>query len=148
MKLTYVFALIFLFNIPGVSAESDTLNIKVYKSPTCQCCNRWITHLEENGFSVDAVDVDSVGIFKKRLGVPRNLSSCHTAEVGHYIIEGHVSADDILRLLKEKPTDIKGLSVPGMPIGSPGMEGKNPQVYDVISFKKDGSNAVYSTHTP
>lgn len=120
--------------------------IDVYKSPTCGCCNKWIDHLKANGFAVRSHDTPDVVQHKIRLGIPPGYDSCHTAEVGGYVIEGHVPAKDIKRLLKEKPV-ARGLTVPGMPIGSPGMEqGSHKDVYDVILLGKDGKPRVYSRY--
>lgn len=113
--------------------------ITVYKSPSCGCCKRWIAHLEDAGFEVEAVDSDDMNAVKQRFGVPRSMTSCHTARVGGYTIEGHVPADEILRLLSDKP-DAEGLSVPGMPVGSPGMEvGDRVDPYRVMLFGEDGA---------
>ena len=101
-------------------ADADE-TITVYKSPSCGCCKMWIEHLESEGFTVEAFDSDDMTAIKKELSVPRQMSSCHTAKVGGYTIEGHVPAADIRRLLAEQP-DADGLAVPGMPVGSPGME--------------------------
>jgi len=121
--------------------------VTVYKSPTCGCCQKWIDHLEANGFEVTAHDVKNVNPIKQAKGVPRELSSCHTAEVNGYVIEGHVPAEDIQRLLEEKPP-VLGLAVPKMPIGSPGMEGPNPEPYDVMAFDQRGKAEVFSSHAP
>jgi len=118
--------------------------ITVYKSPTCGCCGKWVEHLQAAGFSVTVHDVQSVEPMKQRYGVPRKLASCHTATVEGYAIEGHVPADLIRRLLAEKPR-VKGLAVPGMPVGSPGMEqGNVKEPYDVVSFDETGRTAVYA----
>ena len=116
----------------------------VYKSPTCGCCADWITHMEKNGFKLEVHDQPDMWPIKKKMGVPSNLQSCHTAMVGGYVIEGHVPADVIARLLKEKPV-IKGLAVPGMPMGSPGMEGPRKDPYDVVTFDKDGKTTIYTS---
>ena len=121
--------------------------VTVYKSPTCGCCQKWIDHLEANGFEVEAHDVKNVDPIKQEKGVPRELASCHTAEVNGYVIEGHVPAEDIQRLLEEKPP-VLGLAVPEMPIGSPGMEGPNPESYDVMAFDQHGKVEVFSSHAP
>lgn len=118
-------------------------DIVVYKSPSCGCCSAWIEHLERNGFSVESHNRHDMSVVKGNLGVPRSLQSCHTAQVGGYLIEGHVPAEQIVRLLKEKPA-VKGLAVPGMPMGSPGMEGQWRDQYDVISFDESGKTNVYS----
>ena len=118
----------------------------VYKSPTCGCCVKWIQHMEDAGFKVETQDRQDMGSIKQQYGVPRTTWSCHTAVVGDYIIEGHVPATYVKRLLEEKPA-VKGLAVPGMPIGSPGMEGANPQSYDVVTFTRDHTTSVYA-HVP
>jgi hypothetical protein len=126
------------------SAE-ETVPITVYKSPTCKCCNKWVQHLEDNGFNVNTVNKNDMKSIKSEEGVPRQLASCHTAVVGNYVIEGHVPAIDIKRLLKEKPA-IAGLTVPGMPMGSPGMEGARKDPYNVLTFTKDGDSTVFSQY--
>jgi hypothetical protein len=105
----------------------------------------WVAHLEQNGFEVRTTDVPSVAPVKRQAGLPRGLASCHTALVDGYVVEGHVPADDIKRLLAERP-DVRGIAVPGMPIGSPGMEGRHPQPYDVLAFDEDGSFSVFASH--
>ena len=120
--------------------------IDVYKSPTCGCCNKWIDHLKANGFTVRAHDTDDVVSHKYRLGVPPGPGSCHTAEVNGYLVEGHVPAKEIRRLLKEKPR-ARGLVVPAMPIGSPGMEqGNRKDAYDVLLVKRDGGTQTYARY--
>ena len=124
---------------------SEAAEILVYKNPTCGCCNAWIRHLEEKGYQVKAQNRPDLLRLKGKLGIPRNLRSCHTARVEGYLIEGHVPAEDIDRLLAEKP-EILGLAVPGMPMGSPGMEGPRKDAYSVIAFEKDGRQQVYASH--
>lgn len=124
----------------GSSAQAK--EVTVYHSPTCGCCKKWISHLERSGFVTKSVVVDDVTPIKDKFNVPRNLSSCHTAVVDGYVIEGHVPASAIKKLLTEKPTDFEGIAVPGMPMGSPGMEGHYQEKYDVLSF---GRNAPVST---
>jgi hypothetical protein len=119
----------------------------VYKSPSCGCCVRWIDHLEENGFSVVPRDVPDTRPVKQKLGVPVRLGACHTGLVEGYVIEGHVPATDVARLLRERPP-VLGLAVPGMPIGSPGMEGPRPEPYSVFSFDASGRTEVFSSHAP
>jgi hypothetical protein len=121
--------------------------LTVYKSPTCGCCVKWIDHLEANGFSVKAVDVPDTAAIKHEHGVPAGLGACHTAIVDGYLIEGHVPASDVARLLRERPA-LKGLAVPGMPIGSPGMEGPGARGYVVLGFDDEGRTQVYSRHAP
>ena len=135
------------FIVPGRSVAEE-LSIEVWKSPTCGCCNDWITHLEENGFSVTSYDEGSTEAME-RLGMPFKYGSCHTAEIDGYAIEGHVPAREIHRLLEERPQAI-GLSVPAMPRGSPGMDGpeyggvKDP--YDVLLITADGEATVFQSY--
>jgi hypothetical protein len=110
----------------------------VYLTPTCGCCSKWVDHLSAAGFSVKKTVTPEIDKFPARQRVPENLRSCHTAVVGRYLVEGHVPADVVQKMLREKP-DIEGIAVPGMPMGSPGMEGPNPQPYAIVAFKKDGS---------
>lgn len=117
--------------------------VVVYKTPTCGCCNKWVDHIEENGFVVVAHDLDNLEATKRTLGVPAGRFSCHTATVRGYTIEGHVPADLIRRLIAENPRGVRGLTVPGMPMGSPGMEGIIRQEYDVLSFDEQGNVEVY-----
>ncbi|MCU7931026.1 MAG: DUF411 domain-containing protein [Candidatus Thiodiazotropha sp. (ex Codakia rugifera)] len=119
-------------------------DIVVYKSPTCGCCKKWIDHLKDNGFTVEVHNQRNMNPVKKELGVPRHLQSCHTAKVGGYVVEGHVPANLIVRLLKDKP-QIKGLAVPGMPMGSPGMEGPRSDAYDILTFQQNGKTTVYAS---
>jgi hypothetical protein len=120
-------------------------SITVYKSPTCGCCAKWVDHLQANGFEVETIDLQDMSAVKAEAGISRQLASCHTAKAGGYVIEGHVPADDIKRLLKEKP-DVVGLTVPGMPMGSPGMEGHRKDNYDVLTFTRTGETSVFSRH--
>ncbi len=127
-------------------AAPATPVIDVYKSPTCGCCNNWIDHLEANGFTVRAHDTENVVAHKIRLGVPPGYGSCHTAEVNGYVVEGHVPAKEITRLLKVKPR-ARGLTVPAMPVGSPGMEaGGRKDPYEVLLVNPDGSTRTYAQY--
>lgn len=127
-------------------AAAETPVVDVYKSPTCGCCGKWVDHLKANGFVVRSHDTDDVAQHKYRLGVPYGYGSCHTAEVNGYLVEGHVPARDIRRLLKEKPR-ARGLVVPAMPMGSPGMEqGSRKDHYDVLLAKQDGSIQTYTRY--
>ncbi|MDZ7790054.1 MAG: DUF411 domain-containing protein [Xanthomonadales bacterium] len=135
---------------PDVSGESEvkseTPRMTVYHDPNCGCCGKWVEHMRDHGFEVETVATSDMNRVKHELGVPRELPSCHTAQVGDYIIEGHVPAKDVLRLLAEAP-HARGLSVPGMPIGSPGMEVDGRRMaYDVVLFGEDGQKR-YSTAT-
>ena len=127
-----------------LGAQSEP-HVAVFKSATCGCCAKWVDHLKANGFATTSTNVDDVAVVKAKHGVPRAVHSCHTALVGGYVVEGHVPASDIKRLLKERPA-ISGIGVAGMPAGSPGMESPTPQRYDVLSFDKQGQTRVYSTH--
>jgi len=141
-------ALLLLVSWAGANpSEADESSAMVYKTPTCGCCSKWIEHLEENGFKVDSKDIPDVTPVKRMNGVPAGLASCHTAIIGGYFVEGHVPAEDIQRLLRERP-DIAGLAVPRMPIGSPGMEGPNPEAYSVLAVRQDGTTTVFSRHAP
>ncbi|MDX9844888.1 MAG: DUF411 domain-containing protein [Aquabacterium sp.] len=121
--------------------------VQVWKSPTCGCCTAWVEHMRNAGFTVNVSEVDDTSPTRKRLGMPAKLGSCHTALVGGYVLEGHVPADDVKRLLRNKTAGL-GLSVPGMPVGSPGMEmGPRLDPYDVLLVQRDGSTSVFS-HYP
>lgn len=131
-------------------AEGPT--IQVYKTPTCGCCSKWIDHLRAAGFEVEATDLPDLTRLKATNGVPRSLASCHTGLVEGYVLEGHVPAGDVERLLEERPA-IAGLAVPGMPMGSPGMEHPDPrrhEAYDVVAFgtKDAGGTRVWASHAP
>lgn len=129
----------------STSALADDPQITVYKSPTCGCCTKWVAHLEENGFEVETTDLNDLRLVKSMSGLKPEQASCHTAKVGGYVIEGHVPAEDIKRLLTERP-DARGLTVPGMPKGSPGMEAPQPDHYQVLLLGNDGSTAVFAEH--
>ena len=121
--------------------------ITVFRSPTCGCCGQWIEHAEAAGFKVKDEITEDMSAIKQQYGVPANLSSCHTTVVGDYIVEGHVPAEDVARLLAEKP-DVAGIAVPGMPIGSPGMEsGDYTEPYTVFSFTDSGETAAFADHS-
>lgn len=127
------------------SMQAEGPVVHVVKSPTCGCCAEWVEHLEENGFRVEVEDTRNLGAAKARLGVPSDLSSCHTAEVGGYVVEGHVPASEIQRLLAQEPEGVEGIAVPGMPSGSPGMAGV-PEPYDVVAFDDAGNRAVWASY--
>ncbi|MEM0962430.1 MAG: DUF411 domain-containing protein [Bacteroidota bacterium] len=128
-----------------VQLVSDAPTLTVYKSPTCGCCSLWADHMEAAGFDVVSIDRTDMDVVKDSLGVPQDIASCHTATVGDYVVEGHVPAEQVARLLDEEP-EVRGLSVPGMPIGSPGMEvGDRRDAYDVLVVGQDGEAAVYAS---
>ena len=122
-----------------MSAFAAEADITVHKDPNCGCCSGWVDHLRAAGFSVDVQETADLVRVRQRYGVPPELTACHTAIVGGYVIEGHVPALAIRRLLAQRP-DVKGIAVPGMPIGSPGMEGGTPQPYAVILFGQAGQS--------
>jgi hypothetical protein len=120
-------------------------NATVYKTPSCGCCKKWVDHMQKGGYTVTVHDLEDVAPIKKKYAVPDALASCHTAIVtGGYIIEGHVPADLVDRLVTQAPKDVIGLAVPGMVQGSPGMEGGTTEKYDVVSFDKAGKTKVYA----
>jgi hypothetical protein len=132
---------------PAVGETSSTaIEVTVFKSPTCGCCKEWVEHLRKHAFTVVAKDTSDVGSVKRTARVPSDLYSCHTAFVNGYVVEGHVPAEDIQRMLKAKPR-IAGIAVAGMPAGSPGMEvGSRKDPYDVMAFKRDGSTSLFARH--
>lgn len=123
----------------------------VYKSASCGCCKLWVEHVKAAGFTVREVNTDDLASVKREMGIPARLASCHTVVVGSYVVEGHVPADDVKKLLRERPAGVRGLAVPGMPIGSPGME-QGPvsayERYDVMAFTAAGAISVFATHGP
>jgi hypothetical protein len=127
---------------PAVAAAKP-IAIKVYKTPQCGCCKAWVNHLSSNGFQVEAVDMPDLALVKQKYGVTPALEACHTAVVGDYVVEGHVPADVIKKLLEERPA-VVGIAVPGMPAGSPGMEGAMKERYDVLTFDRAGRSRVYA----
>ena len=140
----------FLSTLVAVAATARTLaqspqKIDVFKSPSCGCCENWVKHVRGSGFAPTVTNLDDMTLVKTKYHVPSALQSCHTTIVGGYVIEGHVPAADIKRLLEERPA-IAGLAVPGMVTGSPGMEGPNPRPYDVVAFDKQGKTRVFATH--
>jgi len=121
--------------------------VVVYKTPSCGCCNGWVEHLREAGFDVEPRDVRDLMSVKIDAGVPTHLTSCHTALIDGYVVEGHVPADVVKRLLAERPA-VAGIAVPGMPIGSPGMEGPNPEAYTVEAFTASGGQETFAEVDP
>lgn len=128
-----------------VAAATRNGTVVVYKRVGCMCCSKWVTHLESAGFEVRATEEADLDLIKDRLGVPTELRGCHTGVLQGYVFEGHVPADVISRVLEEKPA-VAGLAVPGMPVGSPGMEveGQGITPYEIFSFERDGSSAVFA----
>jgi hypothetical protein len=128
-------------------ADADLPEILVYKTESCGCCSAWVEHLQAAGFEVDARDVTDLASVKLDAGVPADHSSCHTGLIDGYVVEGHVPAEVIKRMLAERP-DIAGIAVPGMPIGSPGMEGAGARPYQVRAFDRQGGSRVYAEIDP
>lgn len=144
MNASTLIALFIGIAAPAAWAGSGMPVVDVYKSPTCGCCSKWVDHLKANGFTVRSHDTQNVVAHKARLGVPAGYGSCHTAHVNGYLVEGHVPAKEIKRLLKEKPP-VRGLAVPAMPMGSPGMETTgHKDSYDVFVVNRDGSTQTYA----
>jgi hypothetical protein len=132
---------------PALAAAGGS--VEVWKSPNCECCGAWVAHLEESGFTVrvSAATPSMLDRIKRQAGIGEELAACHTARIGAYVIEGHVPAADIKRLLAEEP-DALGLTVPGMPVGSPGMEQDDGKAepYEVLLIKKDGTTEIFARH--
>ena len=130
--------------LSGAAAANP--EIEIFKSPSCGCCTKWADYLKDNGFDVKLKETENLNPIKMSARIPAGKGSCHTAFIDGYVIEGHVPAEDIKRLLEEKP-DAQGLTVPGMPVGSPGMEmGARKDAYQVLIFQKDGTTEVFSEH--
>ena len=125
-------------------AQALAPEVVMYKSATCGCCGKWGEHMQKNGFRVVAHNVQDLAGIKAKHRVPDALGSCHTAVVGGYTVEGHVPADVVRRLLKEKPPGVIGISVPGMPASAPGMDSPVPQPYDVVAFDAKGGSRIYA----
>ncbi len=126
-------------------ADGEGIHMVVYQNPACQCCGKWVAHLERNGFDVEVHKTNEVNRVKEREGITAATASCHTGLVDGYVVEGHVPARDIQRLLRERPS-IKGLTVPGMPVGAPGMEGAYRDSYNVLAIDRMGQTSVYSSY--
>jgi hypothetical protein len=126
------------------SSAQQKPTLSVFKTATCGCCSKWVDHMKANGFDVAVQDVADISAVKEKLGVAPEIGSCHTAQVGGYVIEGHVPAASVQRLLKEKPK-VAGLAVPGMPAGSPGMEvpGGHQEPFAILTFDKSGKTNVF-----
>jgi len=137
--------LIVFFSLFHKIDDSEVGIMTVYKSPTCGCCNKWIDHLKSNGFKVRPINTVDMQTIKREKNIPIQLKSCHTAVINGYVIEGHVPADDILKLLSEKRS-VAGLSVPNMPMGSPGMEGNRKDNYKVYEFDQVGNYGVINKY--
>lgn len=130
----------------GALAASSANRISVWKTPSCGCCHEWVAHLRKSGFEVTTHDVEDTAPFRQKFGLNAKFGACHTARLGNYVVEGHVPAKELRRLQREKPKAL-GLAVPGMPMGSPGMEmGNTRDAYDVLLVLNDGSSRIYQSY--
>ena len=147
MRRAVIILAVMLASVTAGAQRAQPPAVEVFKSSTCGCCSKWVDHLRTHGFTVRTTDVEAIDDVKAKHQIPQSARSCHTALVGGYVVEGHVPATDVQRLLKERPA-IAGIAVPGMPIGSPGMEvpGVKPQAYDVIMFNRQGTTKVFASH--
>ena len=146
MNLTKALPMLFSSLLLCQSAFAASPKIAVFKTRTCGCCSKWVEHMKANGFDVKVTDVPSTAEYRRKYGVPEKLQSCHTAVVNGYAVEGHVPAEDVHRLLKTR-AKAKGLAVPGMPIGSPGMEqGPRRQAYSVVLFDANGGISEFQKY--
>lgn len=149
--LVTAIALLTAFTVPATAAAANAVHpalpeLTVYRSPTCRCCGHWTDHMKAAGFSVQDIVTDDMAAVKAHYDVPEALASCHTAIVGGYVIEGHVPATDVQRLLSEEP-DVLGIAAPGMPMGSPGMDmGDRVDPYTVVSFNQAGDTVIFAEH--
>lgn len=144
-KILFAGALLAALGSYAVAGE----HVKVYHGESCGCCHNWAKYMEQNGFEVEMISLADEPLIQKKneLGLPLELASCHTAIIDGYVIEGHMPVGEIRTLLKNKPKDVIGIAVPGMPLEAPGMEqGSQPEVYDVVAFKKDGSHQSIATY--
>jgi len=135
---------LFVVAISSSSQSSGPL-VTVFKTPTCGCCGKWVEHLKANGFTVEVQEVNDTSAYERQYRVPRSIVSCHTAVVNGYTIEGHVPAAEIKRLLSEQPK-VVGLAVPGMPVGSPGMEAAHSDAYSVFVYNESGHASIYARY--
>ena len=143
-KILFVGALLAALGSYAVAGE----HVKVYHGESCGCCHNWAKYMEQNGFEVEMISLADEPLIQKKneFGLPLEFASCHTAIIDGYVVEGHMPAGEIRTLLKNKPKDVIGIAAPGMPLEAPGMEqGSQPEVYDVVAFKKDGSYQSIAT---
>jgi hypothetical protein len=146
-----VFAVLGASGAQALIAQQPLPAMTIYKSASCGCCKLWVDHARAAGFTVREVNTENLSSVKREMGIPSRLASCHTVVVGSYVVEGHVPAADVKKLLRERPAGVRGLAVPGMPIGSPGME-QGPvsgyERYDVLAFTAAGATSVFAKHGP
>lgn len=137
------FVMLLMIAMPHFAAASEL--VEVYKNPSCGCCGKWVEHMQKAGFTVRVHEVTDLAPIREKLGMPERYASCHTARVGGYLVEGHVPAADVKRLLKEKPKAI-GIAVPGMPPGSPGMESPHPVAYNTLLVHSASESTIFAKH--
>ena len=142
----FVIAMAAALAAPRAMAQDRTL-VEVWKSDSCGCCGEWVKHLQKNGFATKVHSVEDASVMRRKLGLPDAYGSCHTARVGGYVVEGHVPASDIRRLLAQRPKAL-GLAAPGMPPGSPGMDVPNSPPFEVLLVDPEGKPSVFARHTP
>lgn len=135
-----------LLAFPRLAASQPKPTMTVYKDPSCGCCQEWVNHATVHGYKATVIKTD-MGPIKVKHQIPQNLASCHTTLIGGYVVEGHVPASDVARLLKEKPKGILGLTIPGMPKSAPGMDLKPFEPYTVLTFDAKGQTTVWAKHT-
>lgn len=129
----------------AVTVNGNGLQVVMYQNPACGCCGSWAEHMRQAGFEVEVHKTPELNDIKRREGITAEFAACHTAYVDGYIVEGHVPAADVERMLRERP-EIKGIATPGMPMGSPGMEGDRVDDYDVVAFDDQGNTSVFASH--
>lgn len=132
-------------SLPAAMQDGDASQIVMYQNPACQCCGRWAAHMEEAGFEVEVHKTAELNAIKAEHGIDAETAGCHTAMVDGYIVEGHVPVREVVRMLQERP-DVVGITVPGMPLGSPGMEDDRSDPYDVLTFDAEGNTSVYASY--
>ena len=144
-RFVIMLSMLGLLGMAAHTRAEEPPQMTVWKSPWCECCGSWVEHMRAAGFKIQVREVEDLDLVKQMAAVPDNLQSCHTARVGGYTVEGHVPAEDVMRLLEERP-DAIGLVVPGMPSGSPGMENGEHDPYHVLMLMHDGKTGVFSSH--
>jgi hypothetical protein len=144
-RLALVTAIFGILSSTTIALSEEMPAMTVWKTPWCGCCSKWVEHMRGAGFNVEVKEVENLSVIKRMAGIPDPLQSCHTARIDKYTVEGHVPAEDVKRLLKERPEAV-GLAVPGMPSGSPGMENGMNDPYDVLLLKPSGKTEVYKSY--
>lgn len=145
MKVRQFLAALGLAVLTTSAAAQTPPTLEVFKSPYCGCCGQWVEHMKKAGFKVKINEVTDISASRRQLGMPEKYGSCHTDRIGNYLVEGHVPAADVKKLLREKPKAV-GIAVPGMPLGSPGMESVKPMPYQTLLVQSNGDNTVFAQH--